>query len=286
MDIRTRNFIEIHIAVLLFGLTGLFGKFVNLPAQYIVLGRVFFASFSMGVYFLMKKKDIRLKSRSDYTTIVLLGILLAFHWTAFYKSVQVSTVAIALLTFSAYPIFVTFFEPMLFKERLKKIDIFFALIMFIGVFLIVPEFNLSNNLTIGLLWGMAGCLTFAVMSMVNRKFASDYDGSVIAFYEQGIATLTLLPMLLFHRPAATANDWMLLVLLGVLFTGVAHSLFIGGMKHVRAQTAGIIASLESVYGIISAALILGEIPSVKEVIGGIIIIGTALISTLYSSREG
>ena len=58
------------------------------------------------------------------------------------------------------------------------------------------------------------------------------------------------------------------------------------MKHVRAQTAGIIASLESVYGIISAALILGEIPSLRELVGGAVILGTAAYSTLMSSKEG
>lgn len=83
----------------------------------------------------------------------------------------------------------------------------------------------------------------------------------------------------------SAKDWGLLVLLGVVFTGVAHSLFIGGMKHVRAQTAGIIASLETVYGIISAALLLGEIPSLRELAGGAIILGTAAYSTLRSSKE-
>ncbi|MCC8184193.1 DMT family transporter [Cloacibacillus porcorum] len=286
MDHRGRSLLEIHIAVLLFGLTGLFGKSVDIPARYIVLGRVFFASLSMGIYFLIKRKDIRLTCGADYTAISLLGALLAFHWTAFYTSVQVSTVAIALLTFSAYPIFVTFLEPLMFRERLKKIDVLFAFVMFMGVLLIVPEFNIKNNLTIGLLWGMAGSVSFAVMSLLNRRFASSYEGSVIAFYEQGIAALVLLPMLLFYRPAVSAKDWGLLILLGVLFTGVAHSLFIGGMKHVRAQTAGIIASLESVYGIISAALILGEIPSLRELVGGAVILGTAAYSTLRSSKEG
>ncbi|MDO5116581.1 MAG: DMT family transporter [Synergistaceae bacterium] len=285
MEARSKNLIEIHIAVLLFGLTGVFGKSIALPAQYIVLGRVFFASLSMGIFFLLRGKDIRLSDKKDYFYILAVGAILAFHWTAFYTSVQLSTVAIALLTFSAYPIFVTFLEPFFFRERLKSADVLFALVMFGGVVLIVPEFNIRNNMTIGLIWGMLGSVSFAVMSLLNRKFASRYDGSVIAFYEQGMATLVLLPMLLFSRPAASRTDWLLLILLGVLFTGVAHSLFIGGMKRVRAQTAGIIASLESVYGIISAALLLGEIPSLKELVGGAVILGTALYSTLRSTKE-
>ena len=83
----------------------------------------------------------------------------------------------------------------------------------------------------------------------------------------------------------TVVDWGLIILLGVVFTGLAHSLFIGGMKDVRAQTAGIIAGLESFYGIIFAVIILNEIPSLRELTGGLIILSTALVSTLMSSRQ-
>lgn len=285
MDVKTKSLVEIHIAVLLFGLTGLFGKLLDIPAQYIVLGRVFFASVSIGAMCLVRRIDIRLVSARDYLTVTILGALLALHWTAFFKSIQVSTVAIALLTFSAYPIFVTFIEPLMFHEKLKRADILFALIMFAGVVFIVPEFDISNNLTLGILWGMLASVIFAGMSLLNRKLAARYSGSVITFYEQSAATLALLPILLFHRPEMTAIDWGLLVLLGVVFTGLAHSLFIGGMKVVRAQTAGIIASLETVYGIASAALLLGEIPSARELCGGAIILGTAFYSTIRSARE-
>lgn len=285
MDVRKRSLFEIHIAVLLFGLTGLFGKFLSIPAPYIVLGRVVFASLFLGLVFLIRQSDIRLCSRRHYAEVFMLGVLLAGHWTSFYMSVQVSTVAIALLTFSAYPIFVTFIEPAMFHEELKKIDVLFSLIMFCGILFIIPEFSLANDLTVGTLWGMGGCVTFALMSLLNRKLAAQYSGSVIAFYEQGAAALVLCPILLLPHPAMVVHDWMLLILLGVLFTGVAHSLFIGGMRSVRAQTAGIIAGLETVYGILSAAVLLGEIPSVREMIGGVIILGTAFYSSMRSLKE-
>lgn len=285
MKSRTKNLLEIHLAVLLFGLTGIFGKSVNLPARYITLGRVIFATLSMGIFFILKKKKIALEKKSDYAALAFLGVLLAIHWTTFYVSIQMSTVAIGLLAFSSYPIFVTFLEPLIFREKLKLRDVLYAFIMFAGVLIIVPEFNIANNTTLGLLWGIVCALSYAVLSMLNRKFVSNYDGQTIAFYEQGTAAILLMPMLLFYRPAVTAKDMGLLVLLGVVFTGVAHSLFISGMKEVRAQTAGIIASLETVYGIISAAILLGEIPPLREIVGGVVLLGTALCSTLNSSKE-
>ncbi len=286
MDIRTRNLIEIHLSVVLFGLTGLFGKFISLPAPHIVLGRVFFASVSMGLYFLFRKKGVRLARGADYAAMAAVGAVLALHWTAFYLSVKLSTVAIGVLTFAAYPIFVTFLEPFFFREKLRGADVLAAFVMFGGVLLVVPPTGAGPEMTAGMIWGMAGSVSYAVMSLLNRKFVSRYEGSVVAFYEQGTAALLMLPILLFERPQAAALDWALLVILGVVLTGVAHSLFISGMRSVRAQTAGVIASLESVYGIAAAALFIGEFPTLRELAGGAVILGTALISTLRSSREG
>lgn len=286
MDIRTRNLVEIHLSVVLFGLTGLFGKFISLPAPHIVLGRVFFASVSMGLYFLFRKKDVRLARGADYAAMAAVGAVLALHWTAFYLSVKLSTVAIGVLTFAAYPIFVTFLEPFFFREKLRGADVIAAFVMFGGVLLVVPSTGAGPDMTAGMIWGMVGSVSYAVMSLLNRKFVSRYEGSVVAFYEQGTAALLMLPILLFERPHASALDWALLVILGVVLTGVAHSLFISGMRSVRAQTAGVIASLESVYGIAAAALFIGEFPTLRELAGGAVILGTALISTLRSSREG
>lgn len=76
-----------------------------------------------------------------------------------------------------------------------------------------------------------------------------------------------------------------MALLGIVFTGVAHSLFIKGLATVKAQTASIIASLEPVYGILAAALFLGELPTARELYGGTIILGAAIYATARKTNQ-
>ena len=197
-------------------------------------------------------------------------------------AIQETTVAIGLLTFSTFPVFVTFLEPYFFKEKLKRADIIIAMVTFLGVVLVIPKFELGSSLTRGVLWGMLGSFTYAILSMLNRKYVKDYTSNVIAFYEQLVATLVLLPFLFLQRPVFEPKDILLLILLGTVFTGISHSLFINGLKNIKTQIAGIISSLEPVYGIILAALLLKEIPTLREVLGGVIILGTAFYSTLQS----
>ncbi len=282
MDKNNKSLIEIHVAVLLFGVSGLFGKLIELPSIIIVLGRVFFSSIFLILILKYLKRDIRLGKKRDYIYLIFMGIILAIHWTTFFKAIQISTVAIGLLTFSTFPVFVTFLEPYFFKEKLKIRDIVVAVITFIGVLFVVPKFELGNGMTQGAIWGIISGFTYAILSMLNRKYVKEYSGMVIAFYEQAIATVILLPFLFFQRLEFRPLDIFLLLILGVVFTAIAHSLFINGLKNIKTQIAGIISSLEPVYGILLAAILLKEIATIRELLGGIIILGTVFYSTMKS----
>lgn len=282
---KYKSLIEIHLAVFLFGLSGLFGKLISLPPFIIVLGRVMFSSIFLYLLLVRMKKNIKLKYPKHYLYMSMMGVLLAIHWGTFFEAIQISTVAIALLTFSTFPIYVTFLEPYFFKEKIKISNLVTAFLALLGVSLIIPRFDFGNNLTQGVIWGTISGLTFAILSLFNRKYVKEYSSIVIAFYEQLTATIVLLPFLFFSKPVFTLRDIFLLILLGVVFTGISHTLFIKGLKNIKTQTSGIISTLEPVYGITFAVFLLKEIPTVSEVFGGSIIIISVIYSTILAGRE-
>lgn len=282
---KNGGLVATHIAVLLFGLVGLFAKVVALPAIILVLGRTFFSSAFLGAYLTVKRQKFALKTRGDYVLIVFAGIILAIHWTSFMQSIQVSTVAVGTLTLATFPLFSAVLEPLLFHEKMRVSDIACALVMLGGVACIVDDFSLEGSMTQGVLWGLLSAFTYALLSLANRKFSSGYPASLVSFYEQATATVVLLPALFVLKPSFTALDIGMLAIMGIVFTAIAHTLFIGGLRTVKVRTAGIITGLESVYGVVAALLFLGEIPGIREVIGGAIILAVALYSTLASTRS-
>ena len=284
LDNKSRSLMQIHFAVLLFGLTGVFGKLITLPSTILVLGRLISSSVSIFAYMKLMKKDTKLKSRKHFLSFILLGFLLAVHWTTFYESIKLSTVAIGLLTFSTFPVFVTFIEPYFFKEKLQVSDIVTAIITFIGIFFVVPEFEFGNDMTIGALLGILSGFTYAFLSVLNRKFTEDYSGAMIAFREQSTAAVFLIPYYFIIQPVVSLSNIFLTILLGTIFTALPHTMFIGGMKYVKTQTAGIITCLEPLYGIILAGILIHEVPDFKVIAGGIIILGTVFYSTLKSKK--
>lgn len=282
---KNKSLLQIHFAVLLFGLTGVFGKLITLPSIILVLGRVIFSFLSILIYMKTAGHNIKLKEKKHFFNFILLGVLLAFHWTTFYESIKLSTVAIGLLTFSTFPMFATFIEPYFFKERLQVSDIVTAVVTFIGIFFVVPEFEFGNEMTMGAILGILSGFSYAFLSVMNRKFTKDYSGAMIALCEQGVASVLLLPFFFTVQPVVSMSNLLLTVLLGTVFTALPHTLFIGGMKYVKTQTAGIITCLEPLYGIILAAVLIHEIPNMKVITGGVIILGTVLYSTLKSKKQ-
>ena len=277
-----RNILYLHIAVMLFGLAGVAAQFVEIPAVLTALGRVICSSILLFLIAVFKKDRLSLNSKKDYGMIVLTGVVMAAHWTTFFQSIQVSTVAIGTITFSTFPLFLTFLEPLIFHERLRKQSITSAVVLFIGVLITIPEFSMANHTTIGIIWGMISSFTYAILTLANRYFSARYAARTICLYEQGSAAIVLLPALFLMEASWRIQDIAGVAFVGFICTAFAHSLYISAQKSVRAQTAGIVSGMETVYGIVYALLFLGEIPSVRELIGGAVILSVAMYSSIKS----
>lgn len=225
---------------------------------------------------------MRALSRRDLVALGVSGVLLAVHWTAFFQSIQVSSVAVALLTFSTFPLFATILEPLWLHTKPTRIEALAAVLIVPGVALVVPSPSLGNQVTVGAAWGLLAGASFAVLSIWNRSLATRYPSAVISLYQDGVATLALLPVTALvpwsHR--LSGSDLAVLLVLGVACTALAHTLFIEGMRTISAQTASVIAALEPVWGIGFALVLLGEVPRLRTIGGGVLIVGATLLPGL------
>ena len=275
---RPSGLIEIHIAVLLFGLAGLFGKFLALPAWCIVLGRTGFAALALGALLLIDRRHRLPKRIGTIGIFCMLGILLAAHWITFFHAIQVSSVAVGLLAFSTFPVFIVWLEPYWFNEKRRAIDVVTALLVVLGMGIMVYPSPFGGGVFYGAFWGTMSGFSFAILSLLNRKWVQTYSSVVIAFYQNVVAAIVLLPLLALIDLRLDARQIGMLAFLGVVCTALAHALFIRGLAHVRAQLASVIAGLEPVYGIVFAYLLLHETPSRHTLTGGAVIMVAALVA--------
>ena len=225
-----KNVILLHIAVMCFSCSGVIGQYVQVPAVQVAMGRVICSSLLLLAISLVCKDKLTLDSKKDYGLMILTGVVMAIHWSSFFQSIQTSSVAIGTITFSTFPLFLTFLEPLLFHEKIRGKNILNALILLMGVLITIPEFSVENKVTIGILWGMLASFTYAVMTLSNR-------------YEQGTAAIALLPALVLVKAEWRPVDFAGVATIGFLCTAIAYSLYVTAQKGVKAQTAGIISGM-------------------------------------------
>ena len=270
----------LHASVALFGLAALFGQWVTLPATLIVLGRTSIAAATLAIVAYARGEPLRPGDRRLFVN----GAVLALHWVSFFAAVKLASVAIALLGYATFPVFVLALSP---RERLRVAwrDYATAALATLGLVAIVPALSWSSDATRGLVLGIVSGFTFAWLAVRNRGLVARRSATLIALWQNVGAAVCLVPVALAvsaSAPAPSLVDLALLAVLGVVCTGLAHTLFIASMRNVSAHAASVVASLEPVYGIALAAWLLHEIPDVRTVVGGALIVAAALLASRRS----
>ena len=284
--------ISVLVALPFVSMTGLFGKFLSHSPLLIVQGRTVFAFGALLMALFIIRKAIFFKNYREWAWLMVSGTVLAVHWIAFFQAIQVSTVAIGLLSFSSYPLFTTFLEPLFFREQLRSRNIFAVLLVICGLALMATSNNDDSNAIIsgsvvqGVLWGLVSGLGFAVLTLLNRGHVRNHSPLLLTCWQNGIAALVILPWSWSESWDLSGKDWGLLFILGVVCTVGGHTLLINGLRHVRAQVVSLlIAGMEPVFAILFALFLLGETPSGQILLGGVLIIVTTVFMISRSEQS-
>ena len=268
------------------GATGLFAKLITLPAVQIIQLRCIVAALALYLFTKVTNTRLCLNRRADLGWILLLGVIVAGHWITFFTAIQRSTVAIGVIAGFTFPVMTVLMEPWFFREPLDRRNLVLALIVFAGVYLAVPGGALTGRVALGVASGILSAFLYALRNILYRKYLSGYPASTMMFYQVLVAAIVLLPFVLPSVDLITDHRWGYLVVLGVVFTALSHTLFVDSLRVIRASTAGMLTGLEPIYGIGLAALFLSEIPGIRTVAGMLIVTTSVVYTSWRVGREG
>jgi drug/metabolite transporter (DMT)-like permease len=273
-----KAFIQLHIAVFLAGFTGILGKLITLNEGLLVWYRLMLASAALWILHYTGKK-VHGTTSKDILSVFAIGSIAALHWVFFYGSIKYANVSIALVCFSAIGFFTALLEPIIFGIRVKKSELGFGLIVIAGIYCI---FHFDPHYKTGIIIGLISALLGSIFTILNRRLLKRIDVESLTLFELsgGFLFLSLfLPLYLHWFPAThlfpNPQDWLWLLVLSLLCTVVAITLFNRALKTISAFTVNLSFSLEPVYGILLAFAVFGE----NRYLHGGFYIGFALIMT-------
>ena len=256
-----KAFIQLHIAVLLAGFTGVLGKLISLNEGLLVWYRLMIAAAALWIISFFQKK-FQSVSFKDILRVFAVGAIAATHWVTFYGSIKYANVSIALVCFSSIGFFTALFEPAIFKTKINKRELLLGLLAVIGVSFI---FHFDPSYKTGIIIGLISAMLGGLFPILNKKLLTRIDARTITLYELsgGFLFLSLLlPVYLRLFPAdhfvPTKEDLFWLLILGLFCTVLAFSFSMQALKKISAFTVNLSYNLEPLYGIALAFIIYRE----------------------------
>ena len=257
---KLKYFLQLHLVVFIWGFTAILGALISIEAVPLVWFRMLLAVFFIFLYFLIKKKSLKVDKKS-LLKFLFTGIIIALHWMTFFKAIKVSNVSIALVTMSTGAFFTSLIEPIFFKRRIKSVEIILGLIVIAGLYII---FNFETQYYLGIIYALISAFLSALFSVLNGLFVKKNDADVISFYQLlfGVGFVTLF---LFFTGAFTvdffilsSSDWFYILILSSICTAYAFIVSVKVMKYLTPYTVVLTNNLEPVYAIILALFIFGD----------------------------
>jgi drug/metabolite transporter (DMT)-like permease len=210
---------------------------------------------------------------------------MAAHWVTYFAAMQYAGVSVGIIALFTFPVITVFLEPLFERSNVHWQDVLSALIVLLGITLIVPSADLGNDTTLGVLIGVLSALLYSLRNLLHRKHFSHHSGVKAMAWQTAVICVVLVPFGYSGFSTATSMDWMLLLLLGTVFTALPHALIAHSLKHLRATTFSLIASMQPFYGVILSVVVLSESPSWQTIVGGLLVTAASIYETVNTHKS-
>lgn len=253
--------LKMHLAVFLWGFTGVLGRAISVAEFPLVWYRTAITAIILGLI-LWYRKEFKPLTTFEIIRFLGIGTIIAIHWVAFYGAIKYANASIALTCLATAGIFTALLEPVVLRTRFNPIELLVGFIALLGMYLI---YHFDVRYAIGIALGIVASLLSSVFTLFNKKIVQQYPSRLVAFYEIGggfLVLTALYPVYTHFFPnaqfALQGYDWLWLLILSWVCTVWGQSLALSALKVISSFTAVLLVNLEPVYGIILAMIFFQE----------------------------
>ena len=268
----------------IFGTIGVFRRWIPFPSSVVALARS-----AIGLLFLLLLCAVRHEPikgaavRKNLVKLLILGAMLGFNWIFLFEAYNHTSVAAATMCYYMAPVFIILLSPVVFGEKITRHKGLCALAAVFGMVLVSDVFSSGLHGARGLAYGLIAASLYAAIVIVNRTLRdiSAEDRTILQF---AAAALVMLPYVLLTEDLRalrfTPQVALLLLVVGVVHTGLAYVLYFGSIADVSAQTAALLSYIDPVVAVLLSLTLLHESMSPAAILGAALVIGAMALSEL------
>lgn len=284
---------ELLLSMIIWGSIGLFVRGIDLPTPLIATARAIIGALFVLALMLILRRRPQLKGLGNgWLWLGLSGILLGLNWILLFSAYKHTSIAVATLCYYLAPVLVVLLSPLIFRESLGAKKLLCAFGALLGMVLISGlgsgSAAFASGQFKGVALGIAAACVYAGIVICNKKLKgiSGLDRTLV---QLSISALLLIPYDLLSRQsgfaALDARGWLLLVLLGIVHTGLSYYLYFDCMDRLPAQTVAVLAYIDPVVAVLLSALLLKEPMDLPMALGAVLVIGSALLLELPTGQK-
>lgn len=289
-DNRGKNILQLHFIVFIFGFTSVLGALISISALPLTIYRMGIASLFLALFiFFYDINKFKLK-KPLVIKILICGVIISLHWITFFYAIKISNVSITVSMMSSAAFLTSLIEPLFFKKKFLLYELILGVLSLFGVFII---FNAELKYIDGLIFALISSILVSVFTLLNSRIVTNNSSITISFYELFVGFLfSFLYYYLFFDASVILKkinnqDFMLLVILGIVCTSYAFTKSVDLIKYLKPFTIMMIINMEPVYAILISLLIFGESEylSINFYIGFVIILIAVIINGIFKYKK-
>lgn len=282
---RSVGCLAVAVAAVIWGLNGVIVNDVHLPSYTIAFFRVSFATLSLWLGILFTRRWGIMRVRGAWRILVVLGLLLALGWVFLFEAMKLIPIGNAVLLNYTAPVFVAILAPIILRERVRRDTLYALALSVAGILLIssTQNFQVHDLSFMGMVSALSAGFVYALFVIFAKKTLTSLPGYAVALYSYFFSSVFLVPSLIRVDMSISLRSWLLLLVLGVLNTAFAVTLYLRGLHLVKAQEAAVLTYFEPASAVGFGYLLLAQQPTLTTIAGGLLILSAGYV---VASRTG
>ncbi len=286
------GYLYILIGTTLWGVSSVVAKslfIIGLPPAELVQIRLTLATLTLLLILLIFDRNRIIISSKDLPYFLVLGVMgVAGVQFTYYYAISKIHVGPAVLIQYLSPIWIALYASIFQKEPLTRGKTVPLLLALLGCYFTVGGYrmDLLRLNRIGIASGLISSLFFSFYALYGEKGLKKYDPWTLILYGFGFGAVfywILISPIKVITEGYSFKIWLAFLYIAIFSTLIPFGLYFKGIERVRATRASITATWEPVVASITAYLVLGEVLSPLQVVGGLGVI--AAIVLLQMAKE-
>jgi drug/metabolite transporter (DMT)-like permease len=266
-------------SALCFGSMAIFARLayasgVDIPT--LLLLRFSIASLLMWTLLLWKRVPLP-RGRGLIMLVAMGAVGYAGQAFSFFTALTYASAGLVALLLYTYPAIVTVLSRLVFKHPLTRVQVAAVATALAGTVFIIGK--AGDGKPLGIFFGLLAALIYSVYILTGSRFPKDVTpmaSTAVIVSSAAAVYLAVVAIKGFHPPA-TGTGWVALLAIAVICTVLAILFFFEGLERVGPVRASVFSTVEPMFTVLLAAMVLGERITLARVFGGILIVGAVLL---------